>query len=406
MAGLTSFFTCSYIILVNPLILQDAGVPLSAGIVATLAASIAGCLLMALWANAPVILIPGMGINAFFSYTMVQSMGLTPQQGLAVIILSGIIFFLVAISPAGMRLMAAVPDSLKHGITAGIGLLLTFIGLQKGGIIEADSTTVLTLGNLASPVTLSTVIGLIVTFMLVARNTRGGLLIGLLTTAILILIIEPGIAAGTETLDLQAYRQLFNSAEFSMLRLPFWMAAFSITMIVLFENMGLLSGMLSDPAKFPRAFKSAAVSTMLSGLFGTSPTVAAAESASGISEGAKTGIPALVTAVLFALCAFVLPYVQYIPGNAVAPVLIVVGALMMKSIAAIKFEDFTEWLPAFLIIVCIPLTLSIADGLSFGFIAYPLVKIAVGKWREVSPFLYVTAFLFLLNLIALFLYNH
>lgn len=399
-AGLTSFFTSAYIILVNPLILKDAGIPLSAGVMATIIASIAGCLLMALWVNAPIIVIPGMGINAFFSYTMIQSMGLTPQQGMTVIIISGMLFFLVSITSFGNRMLSSVPDSLKHGITVGIGLFLTFIGLQKGGIIQSSETTIVALGNFGSPITLSTLVGLLVTLVLFVRNVKGSLLIGLFCTSILTLWITGKREITDKGIDFHAYSQLFASGDFNILQVSFWVAVFSMTMIVLFENMGLLSGMLPDVEKFPRAYKAIAISTIASGIFGTSPTIASAESTSGISEGGRTGIPALVTAILFAFSMLALPFIQLIPGNAVAPVLIIIGALMMKSVINIPFHDFSESFPAFLIIVCIPLTSSIADGLAFGFIAYPLVKVAIGKWKYVSPLVYLIAVLFLLNIVA------
>ncbi|MEC0276130.1 NCS2 family permease [Peribacillus frigoritolerans] len=400
MAGLTSFFTSAYIILVNPLILKDAGIPLSAGVIATIIASVFGCLLMALWVNAPIIVIPGMGVNAFFSYTMIQSIGLTPQQGLAVIVISGLLFYLVSITSIGYRILASVPDSLKHGITVGIGLFLTFIGLQKGGIIQSSETTIVALGNFGSPITLSTLAGLVVTMVLFVRNVKGSLLIGLFFTSILTLSITEKREIAAKGLDFDVYSQVVASSDFSILQIPFWIAVFSMTMIVLFENMGLLSGMLPETEKFPRAYKALAISTIFSGILGTSPTIASAESASGISAGGKTGIPAMVTAILFSLSVFALPFIQLIPGNAVAPVLIIIGALMMKSVIDIPFNDFSEGFPAFLIIVCIPLTSSIADGLAFGFIAYPLVKVAIGKSKHVSPLVYVIAVLFLLNIVA------
>ncbi|MFF2016785.1 NCS2 family permease [Paenibacillus sp. NPDC058177] len=406
MAGLTSFFTCSYIILVNPLILRDAGIPIEAGVISSIIISILGCLLMGLFANAPIILIPGMGINAFFSYTMVQSMGLSPQQGLAVIMVSGLVFAVIAFTSLSTKLISAVPSSLKHGITSGIGVYLTFIGLQKGELIRANPSTLVEVGNLASPVALATIIGLMVTLILFARNVKGSLLIGLLSTACLTIISGTHSALSSEGISIAAYKTIFLSGQFSFITIPFWIATFSITMIVLFENVGLLSGMLPDVSKFPKALRITAISTILSGIVGTSPTVASAESAAGIAEGGKTGIPALVTAILFLACIPLLPYVGYIPENAVAPILILIGALMMRSLAEISFNDFTEWVPAFLMVVCIPLTSSIAEGIAFGFIFYPIMKLAVGKWKDVSVILYVCAALFLCNLFALPLFTH
>jgi AGZA family xanthine/uracil permease-like MFS transporter len=405
MAGLTSFFTCAYIILANPLILKDAGIPIGTTVIATIVASIIGCLLMAIWVNAPIIVIPGMGVNAFFSYTMVQSLGLSPQQGLVVVILAGLFFFIVSISSFGNRILESVPASLKHGITVGIGLFLTFIGLQKGGIIQSSETTVVALGHLGSPVTLSTIVGIIITLILFVRNVKGSLLIGIIITSFLTITFTEGNSSNVVDFQTQS-KYLVNFSELNIFQIPFWIAVFSMTMIVLFENMGLLSGMLPDIKKFPRAYKAVAISTIASGLVGTSPTIASAESAAGITEGGKTGIPAFVVAILFGFSIVAMPLIQLIPGNAVAPVLIIIGALMMKSIQDIPFHDFSEGFPAFLIIICIPMTSSIADGLAFGFIIYPIVKIAIGKWKQVSPLVYLISTLFLLNIVASALLIH
>ncbi|OAS88036.1 permease [Metabacillus litoralis] len=405
MAGLTSFFTCAYIILANPLILKDAGIPIGTTVIATIVASIIGCLLMAIWVNAPIIVIPGMGVNAFFSYTMVQSLGLSPQQGLVVVILAGLFFFIVSISTFGNRILDSVPASLKHGITVGIGLFLTFIGLQKGGIIQSSETTVVALGHLGSPVTLSTIVGIIITLILFVRNVKGSLLIGIIITSFLTITFTEGNSSNVVDFQTQS-KYLFTFSELNIFQIPFWIAVFSMTMIVLFENMGLLSGMLPDIKKFPRAYKAVAISTVASGLVGTSPTIASAESAAGITEGGKTGIPAFIVAILFGFSIIAMPLIQLIPGNAVAPVLIIIGALMMKSIQDIPFHDFSEGFPAFLIIICIPMTSSIADGLAFGFIVYPIVKIAIGKWKQVSPLVYLISILFLLNIVASALLIH
>ncbi|MGA8942486.1 MAG: NCS2 family permease [Thermoactinomyces sp.] len=399
-AGMTSFFTSAYILLVNPHILSDAGIPLSAGLIATILASVAGCLFMGLLAKAPVIVVPGMGVNAFFSYTIVQSLGLSWKQGLAVVMVSGIFFLLASVTSFGNKLAMSVPVSLKLGITAGVGLLLTFIGLQKGRVIQPSETLFVKLGNFGDPVMVSTLLGLVITLFLFVRSTRGSMLIGLFATSLLTILLTGQFTPSLAEVQVNAYPLVFANAEFSFLEIPFWIAVFSMTMIVLFENMGLLNGLLADPEKFPRAYQALALSTFASGLFGTSPTVAAAESSSGIAEGGKTGIPALISAILFAASVFLLPLIGMIPDNAVAPVLIIVGALMMKSVREIPFQDFSEGFPAFLIIACIPFTSSIADGLAFGFIVYPLLKIAAGKWKQVPHVVYLIAGLFLINFIA------
>ncbi len=397
---MTSFFTSAYILLVNPLILTDAGIPLSAGLIATILSSVSGCLFMGLFSKAPVIVVPGMGVNSFFSYTIVQSLGLSWKQGLAVVMVSGLFFLLASITSLGNKLATGVPASLKQGITAGVGLLLTFIGLQKGLIIQPSETLFVKLGDFSNPVTISTLLGLVITLFLFVRNIKGSMLIGLFATSLLTILLTGQVTPNVGKVQTHDYLLVFAKAEFSFLEFPFWIAVFSMTMIVMFENMGLLNGLLTDSRKFPRAYQALALSTFFSGVFGTSPTVAAAESSSGIAEGGKTGIPSLVTAVLFAASIFMLPVIGMIPGNAVAPVLIIVGALMMKSVQEIPFHDFSEGFPAFSIFACIPLTSSIADGLAFGFIAYPLLKIAAGKWKQVPNVVYLIAGLFLINFIT------
>ncbi|MDR6225995.1 NCS2 family permease [Desmospora profundinema] len=398
-AGMTSFFTAAYIIVVNPLILQDAGIPIHAGTVATVTVSVLGCLLMAFWANAPIILIPGMGVNAFFSHTLVQSLGLDWKEGLAAVTLSGILFLVAATTPLGRKWAQAVPPSLQNGITAGIGLFLTFIGLQKAEWIRPDADTFIALGDFSRPVAWITLVGLVVTMLLYARRTTGSLLIGIAVTAGLSLAVGvTGEAASAP--NVTAWGGVVGQLHIPWLSVAFWAAVGSMTMIVVFENIGLLNGMLPSPEQFPRAYQATAVSTVASGMLGTSPVIASAESASGIAAGGRIGLTSLVTAIGFGLSLMILPVIGAIPPHAAAPVLIVIGALMMQSVQRIPFSDFSEGFPAFLIIACIPLTSSIADGLALGFIAYPLVKGAMGQRRQVSPWVYLIAGLFLVHMVA------
>lgn len=400
------FFTAAYIVVVNPLILQDAGIPLGMGVAATIAASVTGCFLMAFWARVPVILVPGMGVNAFFSYSIVQSLGLSWREGLIAVIVAGALFILAAFSTLGTRLAEAVPPSLKHGITAGIGFFLIFIGLQKGELIRPSEETFLALGDIGSPVALSTIAGLVFTLILHVRNVRGSFLYGILFVTVLSVPLGLSGGGGPSLSGSVIPSPFFIPEGLLLLSLPFWVAVFSLTMIVVVENMGLLTGILPDGKRFTRAYQATAVNTALSGFLGTSPTIASAESASGIAVGGRTGLPALIAGVLFLGSAFFLPLLGWIPGNAAAPVLIVVGVLMAQSVAHLSFEDFTETFPAFLIIAGIPLTASIADGLAFGFIVYPLMKVARGRWRQVPALLYLISGLFLLNLIAMSIAIH
>ncbi|TCP26599.1 AGZA family xanthine/uracil permease-like MFS transporter [Scopulibacillus darangshiensis] len=400
-AGLTAFFTAAYIIIINPLILKDAGIPLDIGVTATILSSIAGCLIMGLWANSPIIQIPGMGVNAFFTYTIVQSAGLTAEQALAVVFCSGFIFLFISFSRLSKALSIGIPETLKHGITVGIGLFLAFIGLQKGGLVVSGRSSFVALGNLSSHEALLTLFGLIITCTLFVRKVKGSFIIGMLVTTCAYYLLGPATVHQATTPSLKTYMSAFGSLNFTdFYHLPFILSVFSLTMLIVFENMGLLHGMLPNSSRFDASYKSAAASSILSALFGTSPTISAAESASGIQEGGKTGLTSVIAAMLFGLSFIAIPVIGFIPNSAVAPILIILGALMMQNVRYIPFHDFSESFPAFLIILLIPLTFSIADGLAFGFIAYPLLKLLLGKARQVSRVLYVIAFLFLLNFIA------
>ncbi|MDA5109598.1 NCS2 family permease [Brevibacillus thermoruber] len=404
-AGCIGFVTIVYIVAVNASILQDAGIPLEAGILATVLTAFAGSLLMAFWANAPIILVPGMGINALFTFTLCQTMGLPWQQALAAVFLAGLLFSAIAFTRAATLLSEAIPVSLKEAITVGIGLFLTFIGLQKGGLIVTNPSTFVALGDLASPQVIVTLATLVLTLILFIRSVPGNFLIGIAAGTVMGMLaglVRPGTGS-LAALSLHEYGRVFAGLSFSgMWTLPFWAAVFSMAMVIVFENIGLLHGhtcMLGQPQKFRRSLQATAVSTALSGVLGTSPTVASVESAAGIAAGGRTGLASLVTGVLFLLTLLFLPLVKLIPDSAIAPVLIIIGGLMLQNVQNINLRDFTEGFPAFLIIALIPLSYSIVDGIAFGFVAYPLLKLALGKHREVPALLYVIAGLFLLNMV-------
>ncbi|MFX3625572.1 MAG: NCS2 family permease [Ectobacillus sp.] len=402
LAGATSFFTIVYIMVVNAAILSDAGIPLEAGILATVFSAFVGCLIMALHANAPIILVPGMGVNAFFTYTIVKSMNLSWQEALAAVFISGLIFTITAFTPLAKLLSETIPKSLKEAITVGIGIFLAFIGLQKGGLVVANSNTAVALGSLQDPHVLATLLTLLIALVLFIRGVRGSFLWTIAAgTAIAWMfgLIEAG-RANAVNFSLADYASVLGAMSFDKLSAPpFWIATFSLSMVLIFENMGLLHGMLKKADKFPRAYQSNALSVITCGLFGTSPTVSTVESAAGIAAGGKTGLTSLTTGFLFLGALFALPFVKLIPDNAIAPILIIIGGLMIVSIQNINLHDFSEGFPAFLIIVMIPLTYSIADGIAFGFIAYPILKVALGKRNEVGKPLYIIASLFFLTFI-------
>lgn len=403
-AGLIGFVTVVYIVAVNASILADAGIPLEAGILATVLTSFAGALLMAFWANTPIVLVPGMGINALFTYTLVHSMGLSWQEALAAVFVSGLAFVFVAFTRAGVRLAQVIPASLKDAITVGIGLFLTFIGLQKGGVIVTSPSTFVALGDLASPPVMVTLVTLLVALVLFIRNVPGNFLITIAVGTghgMLFGLTKPGEAEAALSFD--SYAQVFGGLSFDrLLSLPFWFGVFSLTMVIVFENIGLIHGhtaMLGRPEKYRRALQANAVSAACAGLLGTSPTVSSVESAAGIAAGGRTGLTSLTTGLLMLAALFFLPVVKMIPDSAIAPVLIIIGALMLQHVQSINLRDFSEGFPAFLIIALIPLSYSIVDGIAFGFIVYPLLKVALGRRKEVPVLLYVISGLFLLNML-------
>lgn len=405
-AGLTSFFAIVYIIAVNASILSDAGISTEGEIIATILATFSGCLLVAFLANAPIILAPGMGLNALFTYTFVTHMGLTYRQAFAVVFVSGILFSLVAFTKLSRILTEAIPQSLKEAITVGIGLFIAFIGLQKGGIVAPSEATFVTLGQINKPFVYITILNIVITLFLFLKNIPGNFLISIITgtlTSYLAGVVDFSNIK-LSSLNFGEYSNVFMQMDFSKITsTEFWIAAFSLTMVLVFENIGLIHGqvntMLKRPEKFNRALRATAISTLLCGIFGVSPTVSTAESAAGIAAGGKTGLTSLTNAILFLIALFLIPFIKIIPDSAIAPILIVLGGIMVKNITHIDFNDFTEAFPAFLIIAMIPLTFSIVDGIAFGFISYPLAKVFSGRHKEVSIPMYIVACMFLLNFI-------
>lgn len=402
-AGLIGFFTVVYIIAVNSLILSESGMPIEYAIIGTIAASVIGALLMGLWGNAPILLIPGMGINALFSYTLVQSMGLSWQEALAVVFVSGAIFVFVAFTRFSKVLSEAVPNSLKEAITVGLGLFLMLLGLEKGGLVGPGDGAILSLGSLSDPLVLSTVVTFLLAIILFIRNVPGNFLITIVLGTVIAYFFgmidlnqlsEPGVNTA------EAFA-VFGAMSFgNILSTTFWVAVFSLTMVLVFENIGLVHGQVNfigRPEKYSRAFQATSVSTMASGFLGTSPTVASVESAAAMAAGGRTGLTSLTAGFLFMGAAFFIPLIKIIPDSAIAPILIIIGGLMLQNIKNLDMKDMSETFPALLIIALIPFTYSIADGIAIGFILYPVLKVAIGKWREVSPALYVIACLFFVN---------
>lgn len=402
-AGITSFFAISYILIVNPMILKDAGMSIEITFFATAFSSFIGCLIMAFWGDSPITLTPGMGVNAFFTYTLVGSMGLTWQQALTVSLFSGIVYAIVAFTPLSEILSNDIPDNLKRGITVGIGLFLVELGMEKAEIIKSGgSHSLLAFGSITNTSTLVAFLGILICLFLMMKKIPGDFLIGIIITTIIAKVFGvSGSASSTVSIkDIGVFAHSLLQFDFSnFFSAKFIIAIFSMSMILIFESMGLLQGLLEDTKRFKKAFQASSITAVLSSGLSTSPTVAAAESASGIQSGGRTGITALVTGILFGISIIAAPLIALIPQAAISPVIIITGAIMMKELSSIDMRELDDWIPAFLIVTLIPLTGSISTGLQFGFISYPLVKFFAKKREDINPVILIVSGLFLINLI-------
>ncbi|WP_208585558.1 NCS2 family permease [Gracilibacillus suaedae] len=405
-AGLIGFFTIAYIIAVNSLILSEAGVPLEGAVLGTILTSFVGCLIMGLYANAPILVVPGMGINAMFAYTLVQSMELTWQQALGVTTVSGLVFTLIAFSSLTTVIKNAIPESIKLAINIGIGLFLMLIGLEKGHLVERGDQSIIALGDFSEPAVFATILTFIIALVLFVRNVKGNFLWTILFGTGIAFLLGVLPSKTNESFSLQGYQEVLGAFSFTgWSTLPYLVAVFSITMVVLFENVGLTYSHVvatNRPEKFKKAFQANGISVMLSGLFGSSPTVSTAETTAAITAGGRTGLTTITTGFLFLIVTFFIPYIQMIPSNAIAPVLMIIGGLMIQDIKKLDLRDLSESFPAIFIIVMIPFTYSIADGIAIGFILYVILKLSTGSARKVSFTLYVIACLFLLHFIIHF----
>ena len=406
LAALTSYFASVYILIVNASILSDSNVEVQPLIIATVLSSALGTILVAFFSNAPLIIMPAMGLNALFTYTMVNNLGLTFYEALGSVFISGILFLIIAVTPISKLLMEGIPDSIKESITIGIGLFITFLGLQKSGIVVADSSTLISLGNLKSPNVILFIIVMLLTIILFIRNVRGSFLISIIVGTIIASfmgIID--LKSLTYTMpDFKEYKNIFFSMDFSAINnLNFWISTFSLTLVLVFENLGILHAqvnvMLDKPEKTSKALKAVSISTIVCALLGSSPPVSVAEGTAGIADGGRTGFTAIICSLLFLISLFFIPFISIIPDEVLAPILIILGCLMSQSLRNINFHDLSEFLPSFLIIVLTPLTYSIVDGIGFGFIAYPICKICIKKGNEVSLPMYIASVAFFIYFI-------
>ncbi|MGB3309116.1 MAG: NCS2 family permease [Nodosilinea sp.] len=420
LAGFTSFVTMAYILIVNPAILSNAIFLNESGdlfgelVVATGLSAALATLVMALYAKLPFLLAPGMGINAYFAFTVVLGLGIDWRVALAAVFIEGIIFILMTITNVRSKIVEAIPDAVKHATTAGIGLFIAYIALQGAGIIVPSEATFTTLGDLRSPPTAMALLGLAITAALFARRVTGALLWGILGTAVLAWIFR--VAPWPEGIMAlpQAPTDLFGQAFVGLgelLRTNIWEMVsiiFVFLFVDLFDTIGTLTGLgskagyIDADGKFPgveKAFMADAVGTTAGAVLGTSTVTTYIESASGIAEGGRSGFTALVASGLFFASILFIPFLQGIPAFATAPALIIVGVLMMSGAKNIDWDDPAAAIAAFLTIIMMPLAFSIAEGLAMGLIAYPLIKACQGKTSDTTIGMWILAAIFLLRYI-------
>ena len=404
LAGCTTFVTMAYIIFVNPAILHETGMPLTAVVAATCLCAALGSILMGVFARYPLALAPGMGLNAYFTYTVVKGMGVPWETALGAVFLSGIAFLILTAVGVRQMIVSAIPFELYSAVAVGIGFFIALIGLHNAGIITASPSTLVTMGNLRNPNTLLAIVGLLLMASLLARGVRGAIRLGILATT--------AIGAAFGLLEWHPQRYSFQDIAATALHLNIRGAmgyglveiAFVFLFVDLFDNVGTLvavgkqARLFDEMQQIPRINRilySDALATIAGSLAGTSTVTSYIESAAGVAAGGRSGVTAISTGILFLGSLFVAPVVGAIPTAATAPALIVVGSLMIAHAAEIPWSNPVLSVPAFLIIVTIPLTFSIANGLAFGFTAYTLLKIARGEFRSVSWLVYVLTILFI-----------
>lgn len=407
-AGITSFMTMAYILAVNPIILSDAGMDRGGVFTATALASVIATLMMAIHAKYPFVLAPGMGLNAFFAYTVVADMGYSWQFALTAVLIEGIIFILLSFVRAREAIFNAIPLNLKKAVSVGIGLFIAFIGLSDSGIVVVGDGVPLALGNMKDPAVALALIGVIIIGFLLAKKVKGALLIGIIITTLV--GIPLGVTVVPEgsiiTLPPSLSEVAFQFEWENILTMDMAIAVLTFLFVDIFDTIGTLTGvaskanMLDEEGEFPganKAFLADAVGTVAGACLGTSTVTTYVESASGVAEGGRTGLTALSAAGMFALSLFFAPLFTMVPSSATAPALILVGLFMMSPIKEIDLEDYTEAIPAFLTIIMMPLAYSIAEGIVFGMLSYVILKLITGRREEISIAMYILSILFIIR---------
>ncbi len=409
LGGLTTFMTMAYIIAVNPTILHETGMPLEGVLFATCMSAATATLVMGLYANYPIALAPGMALNAYFTYSVVLGMKVPWTAALGVVFISGTLFLILTLTRIREQIVNGIPACIKHATPVGIGLFIAFIGLRNARIIVDDPSTFVALGSFSEPQVQTAALGFLLTAVLISRRVNGAILLGIAITTAFAgiqglthwpsgLISVPDIAGTFMKLDLRGALQL------GLLEI-----IFVFLFVDLFDNVGTLVGVceqagLTRNGKIPRANKalvSDALGSMIGSVTGTSTVTSYIESAAGVAAGARTGLSNMVVGALFLLAVFFAPLIAVIPTEATAPALIIVGAMMARSVSSVDWSDFTEALPAFVTILATPLTFSVATGLSLGLIIFTLVKLAVGRGKEISVLLWLLTAVFVFRYVYL-----
>ena len=407
-AGITTFLTMSYILAVNPSMFSELSMPGGAVFTSTALAAIIGCVAMAFIGKLPFGLAPGMGLNAFFVYSVCLGMGYSWQFALTAVLIEGIIFIILTISNVREAIVNAIPASLRNAIGAGIGLFIAFIGLSSAGIVVNDESTLVALGDITSGSALLALIGLVITGFLYIKNVPGAILLGIIVT--MLIGIPMGVTEFQGVLSKpESIKPIFFQFQFDNIwSLDMLAIVFTFLFIDMFDTVGTLVGvctkanMVDEKGNINRlkhAFMADAIATTAGAALGTSTTTTYVESAAGVAQGGRSGLTALVIAGCFAIALFFSPLFLSIPSAATAPALILVGLMMMESITKIPFDDFSESLPAFVCVITMPLTYSISNGILLGMVAYVVLNMICGNFKKITPVMYILAVLFILKFI-------
>ncbi len=405
-AGITTFLTMAYILAVNPSILSDAGMDKGAVFTATVISSVLATLVMAMYAKLPFALAPGMGLNAFFAYTVVLTMGYSWQFALTAVFIEGIIFILLTLTGLRQKIVDSMPLVLRRAISPGIGFFIAFIGLKNAGIVSASPATFVTMGNLHDPAVLLAAFGILLSAVLLIKKVTGALLIGILVTTVI--GIPLGVTHFTSVLDVPpSIAPVVMKFEWhNVLSFDMAICVLTFLFIDMFDTIGTLlgvshrAGMVDEKGNIPHlteAFMADAIGTAAGAMLGTSTVTTYVESASGVNAGGRSGLTSFTTAICFVLALFLAPLFLAIPAQATAPALVLVGVMMMTDVSKLHLGDFADAVPAFVCIALMPLTYSISDGILMGLITYVLLRLFAGRYRELKLGMIVLAVLFVLK---------